>query len=658
MTAARTLFLTALVVVIPLRTTRADPPADAFGPAAPQAARTVFVGRGLDNDQALVFAATLAASRHPGVLLLDTPGARAANRRFLNAYQPAQVVSVGRSADADEPALVWDGGPPDALWRALLPRAERVVVCPAAPRRLLLHAAALAGAVQAPLFVLRGQPEDGQELHRRLDNWQAREVLLVGAADERALRLTDVRVHRLADEESVVAATVEAQAHRGAVDTLVVANPADAGLAELAPWIAASRRAALVLTNDRGNDVTAAVRAALAEYLLLVARPGAVGTERRDNPLPGRDETIEMEPLTPAGREPYTFATGRLFHADPGIVALMLARPRLLPPDGSPRTALVASNPGGSLPLLETCSRVSTHELQNSGYQTTALIGDLLSPGQLRRRLPECDLFLWEGHHNTLIKDWGFATWDEPLRPSLMFLQSCLALTEEKATPLLSRGALAVVGSSSRIYSATGGAFSLSYLDAVLYDRQTLGGALRQSKNFLLAYSQLKEKRLGPQAKLAGANLRSAWAFTLWGDPALRLPAPPTPADAAPAVRSRVRGDVITLTVPPSADATEGAGRYRVPFRPNARLAGLVRPGEDESRRLVPFVFAEVPLPQAPPGATPRLETKVAGSSWVFCWDARRRTGCLLALPRDGAQEMRFRVVWEPNGQPATGGGQ
>jgi hypothetical protein len=654
MTVARTLLLTALVAVVPLRATRAEPPP-----------RAAFVGRGLDADQTLVFASTLAASGHPGVLLLDTPGARAANRRFLDAFQPERVVAVGGPADTGEQSIAWDGDHPDALWRALLPRAERVVVCPAAPRRRLLHAAALAGAVRAPLFVLRDRPDDAAELRRRIEDWQAREALLVGAGDEIAAGLPEMRVRRLADEGAVFAAAVEAQAQRGPVDTLVVANPADAGLAELAPWIAASRRAALVLTNDKGDDVTAAVRTALAnsalkraEYLMLVARPAAITTERRDNPVPGRDATIEMEPLTPAGREPYSFATGRLFHADPGIVALMLARPRLLPADGAPRTALVASNPGGSLPLLETCSRVSTHELQNCGYRTTALIGDLLSPGRLRRRLPDCDVFLWEGHHNTLIKDWGFSSWDEPLRPSLMFLQSCLALTEEKATPLLTRGAVAVIGSSSRIYSATGGAFSLAYLDAVLYDHQSLGGALRQSKNFLLAYSLLKEQRLGAQARLGGANQRSAWAFTLWGDPALRLPAPPAPEDAAAAVRSRVQGDTITLSVPAPADATEGAGRYRVPFRPNARLAGLVRPGEGEDRRLVPLAFAEVPLPGGPAGAVPRLESKAPAASWVFCWDARRRTGYLLALPRDGAQELRFRVAWETGGLQAVGGGE
>ena len=58
-------------------------------------------------------------------------------------------------------------------------------------------------------------------------------------------------------------------------------------------------------------------------------------------------------------------------------------------------------------------------------------------------------------YQDVLIKDYAFPTWDEPLPPSLVFLQSCLALTESKVHPLLRRGAEAVVGSSTRIYSAS-----------------------------------------------------------------------------------------------------------------------------------------------------------------------------------------------------------
>ena len=75
--------------------------------------------------------------------------------------------------------------------------------------------------------------------------------------------------------------------------------------------------------------------------------------------------------------------------------------------------------------------------------------------------------------------------------------------------PCCHRGAVAVVGSSSRTYSASGGAFSLAFFDAVLYDDQSLGGSLRQAKNFLLAYSA-EGRRLGEDAKRTGARCAAA----------------------------------------------------------------------------------------------------------------------------------------------------
>src|SRR5262249_9215009 len=151
---------------------------------------------------------------------------------------------------------------------------------------------------------------------------------------------------------------------------------------------------------------------------------------------------------------------------------------------------------------------------------------------EVRKLLPEQTIFLWEGHHSTLIGSYGVHQWTEPLRPSLIFLQSCLALSEPKVQPFLQRGAVGVIGSSSRTYSGSGGAFALASFNALLYENQTAGGSLRQAKNFMIAYAQLKEKRLGDQAKLGGANVRAALAFTLWGDPTLRLPQPSPPDDA------------------------------------------------------------------------------------------------------------------------------
>src|SRR5262249_10558377 len=147
---------------------------------------------------------------------------------------------------------------------------------------------------------------------------------------------------------------------------------------------AVQKRAALLLTGARGDDVEAVMERAVrqealsrVDTLLLVATLRAVPMRRRPNPIPtDRDPHIEMEPLTPRGTQPFTFATGPLFHEDPAVVPLLLARQHLLTASRpGPRKALVASNPGGSLSLLETFSRNTAAELGNAGYQTTALFG-------------------------------------------------------------------------------------------------------------------------------------------------------------------------------------------------------------------------------------------------------------------------------------------
>lgn len=559
-----------------------------------------------------------------GILLIDSPTAGAANQRFNESFRPTSLQIVRR-------------------FEQFSSAGNRVVICRQDDRKLRLTAAALAVALPARLCLVTSAEDAKGVLNNGLKECWVAGDLDVAPPD-------GCRLHRLADADCTIAATIDCQSQRGPIDTLILVNPADGGLSSLAPLAMRDRRAVVLLTNDKGADAGAVVQRALrhpllrtVEHLLILASPTSIPPERRENPLAGKDAEIEMEPGTPTGSEPYTLSIGRLFHNDPAFVALTLARARLLPPDGAARTALVASNPGGSLPMLETFSRTSARELAACGYETTKLIGEDLSPGQLRRRLPAADLFLWEGHHNTLIKDWGFSNWSEPLPPSFFFLQSCLALTEEKVSPLIERGALAVAGSSSRIYSATGGAFSLASLDAMLYDRQSLGGSIRSAKNFLLAYGQLKEKRL-EQVKLVGANQRSAWAFTLWGDPALRLPSPPSTSTEA--VRCRTQGDVITITAPPSTEKLE-SGSFRSAYRPNARLAGLVRTGDDGEKRLVPFAFAEVPLPHALPGYQPRLRTKQPDANWVFLWDARRRVGWLLAvLPSNAERELRFHIEW------------
>jgi hypothetical protein len=328
----------------------------------------------------------------------------------------------------------------------------------------------------------------------------------------------------------------------------------------------------------------------------------------------------------------------------------MLARQRLLTEARGPRKALIVSNPGGGLPLLETISRHTARELQNAGYQTSTMFRDQANQDTLRRLLPQQDLFLWEGHHSTLVSEYNVPSWPEPLRPSLVFLQSCLALTEDVAGPFLTHGAVGAVGATSRTFSASGGAFTLAYFDALLYDEQSLGGSLRQAKNFLLAYARLKEKRLGAATKLSGANVRSAWAFALWGDPTIQLPHTEAPRDALAAVHAELRGTWIVLTVPEDTYDRVTTDKYQARMWPNGRLAGLLTKSDDEDAKkpLVPMLFAEVRLPKAPAGKTPRLRSRVPEDHWVFLWDGRRQVGYLLLRPRvRDREDVRFQVVWD-----------
>src|SRR5262249_7139574 len=151
----------------------------------------------------------------------------------------------------------------------------------------------------------------------------------------------------------------------------------------------------------------------------------------------------------------------------------------------------------------------------------------------------------------------------------------------------------AVIGTSTRMYSGSGGAFSLAFFDALLYDRLTVGGSLRQARNFMVAFTQLKEKRLPGAAQMSGANLRAAWAFSLWGDPTLRLPRPTPPEGALPAVRHQVvNGKTIAVALPPAHPLVK-TSKYQTTMLPNGRLAGLrTKETDDEERHgLTQLVF-------------------------------------------------------------------
>lgn len=645
--------------------------------APPPRERTVYLARDLSDENLIAVGAALAAWQPESVLLLDSKKASPYLKAFLAAYKPTRVVVLGGSveelADLEErlaikasPTDMGAFGHPVRLWGSLFKNTDDVIVCPAHPRGALLQAACLAGALRAPLYVLHGHKSEGAKLARQLAAWQTRRVHLVGKAEKWTEQLPGIERLTLNGESAVASAYQKALLRSGSIDNALIANPFDTrdelgGTSALAPWLACRRRAALLLTNAAGTNVVEVMEraqkfAALRrlDSLLYLANLKAIPVWHRPNPIPGdKDQEIEMEPLTPTGNRPFTYSIGRLFHDDRAVVPLMLARQQMFLGSGQPLKALVASNSGGGLSLLETFSRNTIEALRHAGVETTTRIGkDEVNRDEIRKQMPRHNLFLWEGHSGTLMNDYEFPTWDEALPPTFVFLQSCLSLTEPRVGALLQRGGFGVLGSSTRTYSGSGGACSLAFFNSVLYEKRSVGDALRQAKNFLLAYSLLKEKRLGKQAKRTGANIRSAWAFTLWGDPALKLPLPSSAKfqeAGVPFVRHDVQGSSIVVSLPEKPQTPVVTEKFRTELLPNERAAGLVKKDKiDERRPLVPFVFAEIHLPRGRAGQTPHLSGRLPSNRWVFCWDERRRCGYLLVVPRAAdTEEMRFHVRWE-----------
>lgn len=652
---------------VPIADTAGKPPIAGKLPAAGKppaagklpAARIAYTLATTSEDDLLAYSIAHQLLHPESPLLLDEPGVREANRQFLERFAPERVVNVKLSRFAG--LIGFD-------------RAERVVVCPSEPRGALLQAACFAGVVRAPLVVLSGQAEDTDDaelLKAELSRLGVDTVYAVGQAAQsiaaRALAHakadtqdnTQGRVVHLADAKAVAQAHRRELAQHGPIRALVLTNPSDIDArlgrhSTLAPWLALTHGAVLLLTDPTGDDASSVVADALTEpdlagvdALLIVGTQRAIPLERRANPAPGKDESVAVEVGTPHGEhQPVTLAVGRLIHSERAVLPLIVARGRLLNDQPViPRRAMIAANSGGSLPMMETIARVSAQELSNAGYTVNARFDDAVSARELRKLLPKQDLFIWEGHYRTLVDSYRIGQWTEPLPPQLIVLQSCLALNPTDCGPLLQRGAVAVVGSPSRVYAGSGSAFSLAFVDAFIHNRQSLGSALRQAKNFLLCYSQLKRQRLAGEAKLNGSSLRAMWAFALWGDPTLHWPAPPPPAEALPAISCAVEGDTIRWRVPAQMLAGVGVGDYYARTWPNGRLAGLVL-ADDGDRRLAPMLFAEVSLPQVPAGCTPTLTTRLPRSRWQFLWDGRRRVGYLLVLPGERPlTELAFRVV-------------
>src|SRR5262249_7978921 len=224
----------------------------------------------------LTLTCAVAAAEHPGVVLLDSPKSTPYNKAFLAAFHPERVIPVGTFpdglADVEQrldvkttAAVTWDQGPALDLWRMLLPRGERAVVCPPEPRSQLLQAACLAGTLKAPLYILHDGPEATEALRRWLREWRPRSVFAAGTAATACPELYRGQPTEWVGETEVGAGPLRPRLRRGPVEPLVVATPADnkdnlGDMATLAPWVAVQHHAPLVLTGDGGDNVETVVQ--------------------------------------------------------------------------------------------------------------------------------------------------------------------------------------------------------------------------------------------------------------------------------------------------------------------------------------------------------------------------------------------------------------
>ena len=632
------------------------PPSAALRAAPPAPTTVVMVGGMSDAD--LVALSAMTASAMPDAdFLMDSPRAEITTRPLFDRSKPGKMIPVG-TFTGDNYLKSWGNvnavlqpleADPVKFARSLFPKATRIVVVPSEPHGQLLQAACLAGTLKVPLVIQTGTAVAFDA--------NIKEIIAIGSSIEPCRKLANIKLTELKDAVAVAAAHRKELARTGPIAMLVLANPADPKReSSLAPWVCVKKRAALLLTSPDGKDAGAVVAAALndkdtarADSLLVLADLEAIPQVKRDNPAEGKDEKIDVEPWVPEGHSIISLASARLFHADRSIIPLVFARQKLFERNPDPIKVLIASNPGDGLPLLETFSRNTGRELENAGCKVTGLYGkDSLTGKELRELVPQHDIFLWEGHYRTLIDNFEMLKWTEPLRPSIIFLQSCLALNPPEAGLLFDRGAVAVMGSPNRTYSGSGGAFSLGFFDAIAYEGRSTGSAMRHSKNFLLMYAALKEKRLGDAAKLGGANRRAAWTFTYWGDPTLKLPKPTPREDALPSLKYDTTRTSIALLLPEKRYPSTEVKPYKAEMWPGGRLAGIFTTDGVDARHLAPLAFAEVSIPDGPAGKVPHLSSKVPARNYIFEWDARRRVGYLLLLPREkDVGVVEFKVHWD-----------
>jgi hypothetical protein len=323
---------------------------------------------------------------------------------------------------------------------------------------------------------------------------------------------------------------------------------------------------------------------------------------------------------------PQDLIVGRIAAEGVGQGSATLARQLHGEPRTRQRPAVFFSNADRIFPLGETISRTTVAEFRNVGIPVRGYYGEEVTTELVNRSLTETDLLVWEGHSRdlTLGERGGIAAISAP---EIVVLQGCHTFDRSDPFILMEKGTVALLGSSTAIYSAPGSALARAFFDALLYERADLGTATRNARNFTLALAQLQRMRGHADWR---KTYRAALAFSLWGDPTLRPGIKPTRPKIAP-VRWTPGDRELTLTIPGGLLGTVSVAGFRARPPSRAMLGGLLLREKDGQRRQLKELYFTV---QEAAGDQP-LTVCAPGLGWdvVSLYAPRTETLTVLARP-------------------------
>jgi hypothetical protein len=584
-------------------------PALEAGAAEPSTAHVVPA-----DDTALALLLLAARGATEPVLLFD-PSDRSGFDRFRSEWRGVVrcVHRTGTSAGTATLLREATGGAcvvVDDLFvlaRALWPNATSAILTTEAHYKWMLRSATLAGATNTALLILGERA--GPDL-AMLEDWRLRTIYVARPALEWAEEARAVAPGVVELPSADVFTTAYLRALGSRPTAVVIANPLDrrslfspSSLSLLAPLVSAVHRAPLFLVEDAPPETIEQATLAFLErhvlspsHVILVGDELALRSHRVPDPVlvaggpeaRGGGTEVRVELFSDIDRdEPQDFAVGRIVGEGAGQASATLARQYHLPRGSSARPVIFFTNADGIFRLGETISRTTAAELRNVGVAVKAYYGEKISHPLIQKSLTATDVLVWEGHARdlTLEEQGGIAAKGAP---DLVILQGCYTFDRSDPFILMDKGTVAIVGTSTAIYSASGSALARAFFDALLYDGADLGTATRNARNFLLALTHLKRARKHSDWR---KTYRAALAFALWGDPTLRPNLATGEPKLAPMTWAR-EDQGLTLTIPARGLDRVAVGRFVAEPPPRSMLSGLLlrEPGT-EQRRLKELFF-------------------------------------------------------------------